>query len=79
MDTVRENERIYEEKTMSSKKITKKELTIKAAELNLKGAAKLRKTDLIHAIQIAEGNDDCFERISNCSVTPCLYRAECQG
>ncbi len=64
---------------MSITKITKKELVAKAAELNLKGAAKLRKQELIHAIQIAEGNTDCFARISNCAVSPCLYRAECQS
>jgi len=64
---------------MSTKKITKKELTTKAAELNLKGAAKLRKPELIHAIQIAEGNTDCFSRIPDCAVSPCLYRAECQA
>jgi len=64
---------------MSSKKITKKELLSMASELNLKNAAKLRKSDLIHTIQIAEGNVDCFGRITDCSVSPCLYRAECQA
>jgi len=64
---------------MSTKKITKKELTEKAVELKLKGMAKLRKPELIHAIQIAEGNTDCFARIANCAVSPCLYRAECQA
>ena len=63
---------------MSIKKVTKKELTEMATTLNLKGVSKLRKPELIHAIQIAEGNTDCFTRISNCAVTPCLYRAECQ-
>jgi len=64
---------------MSTKRITKKDLTSKAADLNLKGVAKLRKPELIHAIQIAEGNSDCFARISNCAVSPCLYRADCQA
>lgn len=64
---------------MSSKKITKKALLEKATELHLKNAAKLRKTDLIHTIQIAEGNTDCFSRIEDCDVSPCLYRAECQA
>ncbi len=64
---------------MSIKKITKKELTTKAAGLNLKGVAKLRKPELIHAIQIAEGNNDCFSRITDCAVSPCLYRADCQA
>jgi len=65
---------------MATKKtVTKKELLEKASGLGLKGVAKLRKPELIHAIQIAEGNSDCFTRISNCAVTPCLYRAECQA
>ncbi|MDQ6999041.1 hypothetical protein D8Y20_00400 [Mariprofundus sp. EBB-1] len=64
---------------MSTKKVTKKELLVTAKELSLKSAAKLSKNDLIHAIQIAEGNVDCFGRIENCDVTPCLYRAECQS
>jgi len=63
---------------MSTQKITKKDLLIHAKPLNIKGAAKLKKTDLIHAIQIAEGNSPCFLSIDNCSVSPCLYRAECQ-
>jgi len=63
---------------MSTKKITKKELIAKASSLSMKGVAKLRKPELIHAIQIAEGNTDCFTRISDCAVMPCLYRSECQ-
>jgi hypothetical protein len=64
---------------MSTKKVTKKYLSEKAAKLSLKGVSKLRKYELIHAIQIAEGNTDCFARISGCAVNPCLYRAECQA
>jgi len=63
---------------MSKQKVTKKVLLEKAAGLNLKGVSKLRKPELIHAIQIAEGNDDCFGRIENCAVEPCMFRAECQ-
>jgi len=63
---------------MSQKKITKKELLVKAAEFDLKGVQKLKKEALIHVIQIAEGNDACFSNIQHCAVNPCLYRAECQ-
>jgi len=63
---------------MSQKKVTKKELLVKAAEFDLKGVQKLKKEALIHVIQIAEGNDACFSNIQNCAVNPCLYRAECQ-
>jgi len=59
--------------------VTKKELLEKASEIGLKGVTKLRKPELIHSIQIAEGNTDCFTRISNCAVSPCLYRSECQA
>ena len=63
----------------TNKIVTKKELLEKASEIGLKGVTKLRKPELIHSIQIAEGNTDCFTRISNCAVSPCLYRSECQA
>ncbi|MBF0281844.1 MAG: Rho termination factor N-terminal domain-containing protein [Zetaproteobacteria bacterium] len=58
--------------------ITKKELIEKAKPLQIKGTSKLKKAELIHAIQIAEGNSACFQTIENCAVVPCLYRDECQ-
>jgi len=63
---------------MSQKKVTKKVLLEKAAELELKGVQKLKKEALIHTIQLAEGNTDCFAKLGECAVSPCLYRAECQ-
>lgn len=72
------NYRMYT--NMATKKnITKKELLEKASAIGLKGVAKLRKPELIHTIQIAEGNTDCFGRITNCDVTQCLYYSECQA
>ncbi len=62
-----------------SQKLTKKLLGDKAKELGVKNAAKLAKADLIHAIQLAEGNSDCFGRIPDCQIRPCLYRSECMG
>jgi len=64
---------------MSAKKVTKKELLAKAAEINLKGVSKLRKDELIHAIQTGEGNVACFSTISNCGESNCLYFGECQA
>lgn len=58
-------------------KITKKILITKAEELGLVKVKSLKKTDLIHKIQTAEGNNPCFQTISDCSVEPCLYRQEC--
>ncbi|MDQ6964748.1 MAG: Rho termination factor N-terminal domain-containing protein [Mariprofundales bacterium] len=64
---------------MSNKKVTKAILVTMAKALNIKKISGMKKEELIHAIQIAEGNTDCFGRIENCSVTPCLFRKECQG
>ncbi len=71
-------EKLIVDISMSATKTTKKGLLTHSKPLNIKGAAKMKKTDLIHAIQIAEGNDPCFFTINNCSVSPCLSRAECQ-
>jgi len=60
-------------------KLTKKTLTDMARNLAIKNAAKTRKEELIHAIQIAEGNNSCFRRIPNCAISPCLFRGECIG
>ena len=42
-------------------------------------AGKLKKADLIRAIQRAEGNDDCFEsgRADYCDQEFCLWRQDC--
>ena len=64
---------------MSNKKLTKKDLLDIAKGLDLKAVSKLKKDELIHSIQIAEGNSPCFLTIDNCSVTPCLFRADCQN
>jgi|GEM_PF-914918 len=68
----------YLERTMSEK-ITKQALVEIAKQLELKNVQKLSKADLIHRIQIAEGNSDCFGRIPDCTVEPCLFRSECIG
>ena len=64
---------------MSNKKVTKAVLTTMAKALGIKKISTMKKAELIHAIQRAEGNTDCFGRIENCAVTPCLFRKECQG
>jgi len=64
---------------MSKKnKITKKVLLERAKPYAIKGAKHLKKTNLIHQMQLAEGHADCFTRIPNCSVDPCFYRKLCQ-
>lgn len=42
-------------------------------------AGKMSKTELIRAIQRAEGNNDCFtgKNVSGCDQMNCLWRADC--
>ena len=56
---------------------TVKELRQKAKDLDVKNTGKLRKEELIHAIQLAEGNTDCFGRIPDCRELECLFRPDC--
>lgn len=62
-----------------SKKITKKFLEEMANDLGIKPAAKAKKGELIHAIQVAEGHNPCFRQIPGCTVSPCLFRTDCIG
>lgn len=40
---------------------------------------KLKKAELVRAIQLAEGNDVCFEtgQASECGQAECLWRSDC--
>lgn len=40
---------------------------------------KLKKAELVRAIQTAEGNEVCFEtgRAAECGQNDCLWRADC--
>ena len=40
---------------------------------------KMKKAELVRAIQLAEGNDTCFEtsQASVCGQAECLWRADC--
>lgn len=40
---------------------------------------KMKKAELIRAIQLAEGNDACFEagKVSHCGQGECLWRVDC--
>ena len=53
------------------------ELRDMARKLGVRNYSKMRKDELIWAIQVAEGNTDCFKRIPDCSLTECLFRKEC--
>ncbi len=54
------------------------EIREKAKALKVKNYSRMRKDDLIRAIQIAEGHTDCFKRIPNCGQQDCLWREDCQ-
>jgi hypothetical protein len=43
-------------------------------------AGKMKKTDLIRAIQVAEGNNACFatSSVQICGQMNCLWRADCK-
>lgn len=54
-----------------------KDLREMAKGLQIKNVGKLRKEELIHTIQLAEGHDDCFGRIPDCGQGDCLFRPDC--
>ncbi len=41
----------------------------------------MSRTELIRAIQKAEGNSDCFAtmRVNDCNQTTCLWRLDCKA
>ncbi|ADK86112.1 hypothetical protein Deba_2758 [Desulfarculus baarsii DSM 2075] len=57
---------------------TVKSLRLMAKTLGMENFAKLRKTELIRAIQVAEGNAPCFATIGDCGQGDCLFRDDCQ-
>jgi hypothetical protein len=54
-----------------------KELRVKARALGVRNYSRMRKDQLIWALQEAEGNAACFKRIPDCGLTGCLFREEC--
>jgi hypothetical protein len=50
-----------------------------AAEKGIK-AGKMKKVELVRAIQAAEGNYDCFatDRIEDCPEAGCYWREDCE-
>ncbi len=50
----------------------------KAKELNINNYGKLKKADLIRAIQEKEGNFSCFQSASKfCDQVACCWRPDC--
>lgn len=49
----------------------------KATTLDIK-AGRMKKTDLVRAIQAKEGNAQCFQtNMTSCAQTDCCWRADC--
>ncbi|MHB8066572.1 MAG: Rho termination factor N-terminal domain-containing protein [Desulfobaccales bacterium] len=49
----------------------------KARGLGVKSCSRLRKTELIRAIQLKEGNLPCYRAISACQQHDCLWQPDC--
>lgn len=57
--------------------MTMRELRAIARDLGMR-TTNLRKADLIRAIQLAEGNFDCFGKAEDyCDQLSCLFRKDC--
>ena len=59
--------------------MTLKDIRVKARELQVKNYSRMRKDDLIRAIQEKEGNAPCYQNINDCGESHCLWRPDCQG
>lgn len=60
--------------------MTLKEIREIAKEKGVKGG-KMKKDELVHAIQLAEGNFDCYGTAvgGDCTQSDCFWRSDCLG
>ena len=62
---------------VKEKRMTLPEIRMKAKALGLK-TGKMRKADIIHAIQIAEGCTPCYGQSGgDCAYTDCCFLKDC--
>ena len=62
---------------IQKKSMTMPQIRTKAKSLGIK-PGKMTKTDLIHAIQIAEGNSPCFRTAQDwCQYSDCCFMYDC--
>jgi hypothetical protein len=62
---------------VAARSLTMSDIKIKAKALGI-DAGKMKKTELIHAIQKAEGNTVCYGRSNgSCPWTRCCWRSDC--
>jgi hypothetical protein len=57
--------------------MTVKEIRELARRKGVKNYSRLRKADLIRAIQEIEGNSPCYQAITDCAEFSCLWRQSC--
>jgi transcription termination factor Rho len=55
------------------------QLRTMARDLKIKNYSRMRKDQLVWAVQEAEGNAACYKKISDCGIIDCLFREECQA
>ncbi|MGQ9920624.1 MAG: Rho termination factor N-terminal domain-containing protein [Desulfobacca sp.] len=59
--------------------MTVREIRMLARKRGLKNYGRLKKAELIRALQVQEGNAPCFQVIAACGEEGCLWRTDCQG
>jgi hypothetical protein len=55
-----------------------KDIRALARQQGVKNYSRLKKADLIRAIQESEGNSPCYQAIPDCGESSCLWRDDCQ-
>lgn len=56
-----------------------KQIQNMARQNGVNNIGKMKKDELIRAVQTAEGNAPCFGRIPDCGQSDCLFRGDCLG
>ena len=59
--------------------MTLKDIRELARQQGVKNYSKMKKAELIRAVQTQEGNAPCFQAISDCRENDCLWRSDCQS
>ncbi len=59
--------------------MTVKEIRAKAKNLQIANTSRLTKSELIRAVQRAEGHQECFLRIAECGQDDCCWWDDCQS
>jgi hypothetical protein len=64
--------------SVAQKSLSLSEIKAKAKTLGVNVTNKMKKAELVHAIQVAEGCTPCYGRSNgNCQWTQCCWRSDC--